>query len=308
MGGRVTSLFALAERVDLRLVNKKVLEGLAKACAFDSLAPGANHRLWRARLVAGLDRIIDHGGRHQRDRDQGQTQLFGDDHHASAPLDDAAGLPDAPAWSEAEALGFEKEALGLYITGHPLQRFADVLAAAGARRLADLTQSEADCAIGGLVTGLRPLKTKRGDRMCVFMLEDDTNKVEAVVFPEAVAKHGALVVDDALLLVRGKYERDDESSRLVVSEITPLAAVQERVVREVEIRLSGRRLDRDIMRTVAGILDRHPGDRRVSVLVELNGDRHLRVRAGTARRNRPSDHFVKDVEAVCGAGSVILKQ
>jgi hypothetical protein len=93
-----------------------------------------------------------------------------------------------------------------------------------------------------------------------------------------------------------------------VSEITPLAAVQERVVREVEIRLSGRRLDRDIMRTVAGILDRHPGDRRVSVLVELNGDRHLRVRAATARRIRPSDHFVKDVEAVCGAGSVILKQ
>lgn len=310
LGGRVTSMFGLAEHVDLRLVNKKVLESLVKAGAFDSLAPAgrSSYREWRPRLAAGLDRVLDHGGRHQRDRDQGQERLFGGDAESSERLDDAAALPVVRPWSEGEALAFEKEALGLYITGHPLQRYAQTLEAAGARRLADLTQSESDCAIGGIVTGLRPLKTKRGDRMAVFSLEDEAAKVEAVVFPEAFTKFGALLVDDAMLLVRGKYERDEESSRLIVSEMTSLDAVRERAIQHVEIRLSGWRVGRELMRALAGVLERHPGDRRVSFVVEVNGrGPHLRVRAATARRIRPSDLFVREVEAVCGPGSVMLK-
>ena len=307
LGGRIRSLFELAEHVDLRLVNKKVLECLTKAGAFDSLAPEGReaYLAWRPRLLAGLDRILDHGGRHQRDRDQGQSQLFGGD--APDALDDTSALPIVAPWSDSEALAFEKEALGLYMSGHPLQRYADALAVVGARRLQDMTQPEADCAIAGVVTGLRALKTKRGDRMAVFSLEDELAKVEAVVFPEAFAKYGSLVVDDAMLLVRGKYERDEESSRLLVSELTPLDVIRERAVRGVEITLAGPGLARGTMRELADVLERHPGDRRVSLVVEVNGGAALRVRAATARRIRPSDTFVRDVEAVCGAGSVLLK-
>jgi DNA polymerase-3 subunit alpha len=309
LGGRITSLYALAEDMDLRLVNRKVFESLIKAGALDSLAPAGREtcRAWRPRLLGVLDRVLDHGARHQKDRDRGQSALFGGESEAERPADDAQSFPDARAWTETEALAFEKEALGLYMSGHPLQRYADVLAIAGARRLSELTQSENDCAVGGIVTGIRQLKTKRGDRMAVFMLEDEAAKVEAVVFPEAFGKYGGLVVDDAMLLVRGKYERDEESSRLVVADMTPMETVRERAVREVEIRLAGAGLRRDAMHTLAGVLDRHPGDRRVSLVVELNGRRALRVRAGTARRIRPSDHFVRDVEAICGAGSVLFK-
>jgi DNA polymerase-3 subunit alpha len=128
------------------------------------------------------------------------------------------------------------------------------------------------------------------------------------VFPEAFTRFGSLVVDDAMLLVRGKYERDEESSRLVVSEITPLEAVRERAVRGVEIVLAGRGLDRPVMRELAGVLERHQGDRRVSVIVSVKGGAGgFRVRARTARRIRPTDGFVRDVEALCGAGSVVLK-
>jgi DNA polymerase III subunit alpha len=144
--------------------------------------------------------------------------------------------------------------------------------------------------------------------MAVFSLEDEAAKVEAVVFPEAFSRHGALIVDDAMLLVRGKYERDDESSRLIVSEITPLDVVRDRAVREVQIKLEGRGLGRDVMRELADVLERHAGDRRVSFVVEVNGGtEHLLVRAATARRIKPSDHFVRDVEALCGSGSVMLK-
>jgi DNA polymerase-3 subunit alpha len=309
LGGRVTSIFALAEHVDLRLVNKKVLESLIKAGAFDGLAPGGRdaYLSWRPRLVAGLDRILDHGARRQRDRDQGQERLFGGE-AAAETVDDASALPAVRAWTETEALAFEKEALGLYMSGHPLQRYAEVIQAAGARRLSALTQSEADCVVGGIITSIRQLKTKRGDRMAVFNFEDEAAKTEAVVFPEAFGKFGSLIVDDAMLLVRGKYERDEESSRLVVSELTPLDVVRDRAVREVEIRLAGAALGKDTMRVLADVLDRHAGDRRVSFVMDLNGrGPHVRVRAGTARRIKPSDQFVRDVESVCGAGSVMLK-
>jgi DNA polymerase-3 subunit alpha len=309
LGGQIASLFELTEHIDLRLVNKKVFECLIKAGAFDSLAPVGRegYLSWRPRLLGGLDRILDHGGRTQRDRDQGQAGLFGGDDELSGRHDDVA-LPPVRPWTETEALAAEKEALGLYITGHPLQRYADAIAATGAKRVMDLAESLADVAVAGIVAGLRPLKTKKGDRMAVFSLEDEAAKVEAVVFPEAFSRFGSLVAGDAMLLVRGKYERDDESSRLVVSEITPLDAVRERAVRQVEIVLANGSLGRTAMRDLANILDQHPGDRPVSLIVNVHGSgQGLRVRTATARRIRPSDGFVRDVEAVCGAGAVVLK-
>jgi DNA polymerase-3 subunit alpha len=307
----VRSLLELAEQVDLRAVNKKVFESLIKAGAFDTLGPGGplNRLAWRPRLMAGLDGILEHANRAQRDRDQGQSSLFGGSVGSDDGGHDEVRLPETRPWTETQALAFEKEALGLYMSGHPIYRYATALTAAGARRPSELTASEPDCAVGGVVSGIRQLKTRRGDRMAVCSLEDDLAKVEAVVFPETFARFGDLVVDDALLLARGKYERDDETSRLVVSELTPLDLVQERSVREVVIHLNGRGLARNQMRRLAGVLERHPGDRRVSFVVDVaGGERPLRVRAATARRIKPSEHFVRDVEALCGAGSVTMRQ
>jgi len=309
LGGTIASPFALVEHVDLRLVNKKVLDALIKAGAFDGLAPNGrqDYLSWRARLVGSLDRILDHGSRHQKDKSQGQELLFGGRDPEPGASDDAS-IPMARPWTETEALAGEKEALGLYISGHPLQRYAEALAVAGARQLSSLTQPEADVAIAGGVGGLRLLKTRRGDRMAVFMLEAEDAKVEAVVYPEAFTRFGHLIAAGAMVLVRGKYERDDETSKLVVAEITPLEVVRERAVREVEITLPGKGAGKDLMRQVAAVLERHPGDRKVSFVVHVNGSGPaLRVRAATARRIKPTDHFVREVEAVCGPGSVVLK-
>ena len=307
MGGRITSLFALAEQVDLRLANKKVFECLVKAGACDSLAAeGTGYLQWRARLLAGVDRMLDHGSRVQRDREQGQNTLFGGDDPVVSPVSDAEVLPDTPAWTDTQALNYEKEALGLYMSGHPLQRYAEVIAASRARTVSALTQSDNDILVAGIVTGLRPLKTKKGDRMAAFNLEDEAGKVEVVVFPEAFSKYGRLVADDAMLIVRGKYERDEETSKMVASELTTLDAARERTVREVEIRLPATVTGRDRLRTLVEVLERHPGDRRVAFLVDVPGQR-LRVRTAISHRIRPSDAFVKDVEELCGAGAVSLK-
>src|SRR6185295_9973847 len=126
----------------------------------------------------------------------------------------------------------------LYMSGHPLERFSEELKIFGAQRIADLTQSLADVWVGGIVSGLRPLKTKKGDRMAVFVLDDIAGGIEVVVFPETFAKHAALIVADAMVLVRGKFEKDEESARLVATELLALAALRERTAREVAIHLS----------------------------------------------------------------------
>src|SRR6185312_14677486 len=211
------------------------IESLIKSGAFDHLADGPIPSR-RARLFAAVDKAIEHGSRHQRNREEGMVSFFDlaqDDEPAAA-----IPLPNVPPWTEAQQLAFEKEALGLYMSGHPLERFSDELKAFGAQRLADLTQSLADVWVAGIVSGLRPLKTKKGDRMAVFVADDIAGGVEVVVFPETFGKHAALIVADAMVLVRGKFEKDEESARLVATELLAIAALRERTAREVAIHLS----------------------------------------------------------------------
>src|SRR5688572_23551037 len=146
LGGRIPSLHTLCETLDLRLVNKRVFEALVKSGACDSLvlaaAPAAGGtgaaprplRDLRARLLAAVDGACEHGARMQRNKDLGQVDLFGE----ALPSAASVALPDAAPWTEIEQLNFEKESLGLYWSGHPIDRFADDLRAYGARATADL--------------------------------------------------------------------------------------------------------------------------------------------------------------------------
>jgi DNA polymerase-3 subunit alpha len=293
-------------------VNKRVLESLIKAGALDSLVAGSDPPcLRRARLFAAVDRALEHGGRHQRDREKGQNQLFG----AGGIFDDGAAdtavtvpLPDVPAWTESQQLAGEKEALGFYMSGHPLERFSRDLTLFGARRIAEVSASEADVWMAGIVSGLRPLKTRKGDRMAVFMLDDVDGSVEVVVFPETFGKHGSLIETDAMLLVRGKLEKDDESARLVATELLPMAALMERTTREIAIHLKAPQHGRPVFEALAELLSRHRGDRRVSIELDVRGmDRPLRVRAEVTQRVKPTERLVAEVEQLCGAGTVELR-
>ncbi|MBI2833534.1 MAG: DNA polymerase III subunit alpha [Acidobacteria bacterium] len=309
--GRIDSLYQLGEGVDLRLVNKRVLESLVKAGAFDSLAaadPG-DCPAARSRLCAVIDRAIDHGNRHQRDRDKGQTQLFGRD--LDSPDADPAGipLPVVPPWTQTEQLAFEKEALGLYLSGHPIARYAAELREFGVRAVADLAASAADVMVGGIIGLVRQLKTRKGERMAAFALEDMTGAVEVVVFPETFGKSGALIDTDAMVVVRGKLEKDDESARLLATEILPIATVRDRLARELSIRLAMPPHNRRTLEALAELFSAHRGDRRVSLELELRENHHpLRVRLNlNGVRIRPSDGLLGEVERICGTGSASLR-
>jgi DNA polymerase-3 subunit alpha len=335
--GRIVSLYRLCEEADLRLVNKRVLESLIKAGAFDSLslsdaavaATGERSAIERARLLAALDGAVEHGNRHQRDRDKGQTQLFG------GPADDDSGdasrsLPQAAPLTEAQQLAFEKEALGLYLSGHPIDRFAADLRAFGARTLGDLTSSpetpagngegadgetlavaktSEDVCVGGAIAGLRQLKTRKGDRMCAFTLDDPGGSVEVVVFPDAFSKAAGIIEIDTLVLVKGRFERDDESMRILASEVLPIETVREQLAREVAISLRMPPHDRCTLEALSDLFARHKGDRRVTFEIAVSGARPLRVRADLSGqyRVRPSERLVAEIERICGEGSVQVR-
>jgi DNA polymerase III subunit alpha len=318
--GRLTSMHQLCEELDLRIVNKKVFEALVRSGACDGLIPASVPiTAGRAKLFGAIDSAIEHGNRTQRDRDQGQADLFGGGEDGGLSI---IRLPDSPPWTEMELLSHEKEALGLYLSGHPIDRHADNLRAFGAKTVGDLILSEIpasvegvpgrlvidDVYVGGIVSGFRGLKTKKGDPMCVFTLEDHQGAVEVVVFPEMYGKHRALIENGALLLVRGKFERDEENSRFQCTDILPLAALRERLSRGVRIRLLAN-CPRETIEALWELLTKHRGDRPVAVEVEMNGgSRHVVVRADVTSsiRVRTSEQFVADVERLCGPGSVTV--
>jgi len=330
--GRIRSLAALCEDLDLRLVNKRVFESLIKAGAFDAFGTDAAmpSAVLRPRLLASIDSACEHGARLQRDRDEGQAQLFGllDEGHGDAGgAATPASLPDAKPWTEAEQLGYEKETLGLYWSGHPVDRYAGALREFGARTVADLAEAqpapetngawgsagrkpiEPDTSVGGIVAACRQLRTRKGDRMAVFTLEDAVGGVEIVVFPEAYQRAVGLIETGTLLLVRGKLERDDETVRIVATDIAPLDSVRERVAREVAIHFR-KPADRGMLETLGEIFSRHRGDRKVSFEVETGeAPNRLRVRVdvGSQIRVRASPALVSEVEQVVGAGTVELR-
>jgi DNA polymerase-3 subunit alpha len=330
LGGTITSFHDLCEIVDLRTVNKRVFEALVKSGACDTLGESVARvdlPARRARLFAGIDGACEHGARTQRDRELGQADLFGGENAATATAHD---LPDTVPWSENEQLQYEKEALGLYWSGHPVDRYADDLQEAGAQTTADLAHrktesskteptgtpvgrpstSPIDISVGGIVSQVRPLKTRKGDPMCVFSLEDAHGSLEVVVFPEPFRQLGQLVQNGRMVLVMGRLERDDESVRVLASKIQPIERVPERLARSVVIRLSTPPHGRNTVERLWDVFSHHKGDRRIAFDIDLQEEnRHLRVIVDVNRqiRVRPSEDLVSEVDRICGEGSMRLR-
>ena len=144
--------------------------------------------------------------------------------------------------------------------------------------------------------------------MCVITLDDAQGSVEVVVFPEAYKQYEYLAGEGQMVLVKGRLERDDESTRILALEIAPIGTVTERLTTSVAITLSAPPHDRETFIRLWDVLRQHKGDRRVAIELREQ-DRHLRVKIdlNAQTRVRPSERLVSDVEKVCGAGSVTLR-
>ncbi|HEY4182489.1 MAG TPA: DNA polymerase III subunit alpha [Kofleriaceae bacterium] len=241
--GKFTSLFEVCRRVDTQKMNRRVLEQLVKAGGLD----GFNHH--RAKLLAALDTALERGAAEQRDRRTGQTSLFGLFTAAEPPK--AAGAPaagetytDVEEWNIKQLLAFEKEALGFYVSGHPLDRYRGDLqryATATTSSFTAGTRGVGDNAVGGIVSQYREMITKKGDKMARFMLEDAEGTLEVIAFPKTFEKVRHVLVSDEPILCTGAVKNEGNSEapewKMLLEKAEPLSAMREAKSTRVDIHI-----------------------------------------------------------------------
>ncbi len=282
-GGRFTDFYDFCDRVDPSVLNKRTIESLVKAGGFDSLGYA------RQGLCEVFETIVDAVIDRRRNEAEGQFDLFsaGADDTATAALDLGAGsrtpVPDIE-FPKSQRLAFEKEMLGLYVSEHPMLGAERAL-----RRHVDCTLSELRDAregelraVGGVVTALNRKYTKRGDLMGTFVLEDLAAALEVMVFPKTMAQYGHLLVDDAIVVVKGRIDQRDEQLKVIAMEITrPELVLDGGPPVRIKVRING--LSDAKVTRLKEVLSEHPGDSPVFVHLESPekttvlrlGDEHL---------------------------------
>lgn len=264
--GPFEDLHNLCERVDLRKVNRRVLESLVKCGAFDST--GAH----RAQLMAVLDEAIEHGQKLGRDREGGQVNMFAAFGQAGGD-DSKPTLPDLQPWVEADRLAYEKEALGFYISGHPLNEFLDQI-----KRLSTVDtvtlQAAADrgtVRLAGVAAEVKEKINKKGARMAFVRLEDLKGSVEVVVFADTYAEASGWMRDEEPLLVEGTVDRDERTVKLVARKITPLNQASHALTTGLRVKVSATGLTRDKMVRLRQLLEASRGGCRVFLHLAVPG-------------------------------------
>lgn len=218
-GGPFTGFSDFCSRVDTRVVNRRVLESLIKAGALDVFGH-------RAQLLAGLDMGIEFAARVQQDRENGQVNLF--DLMIDTPQEELQlKLPEVSPFTPKQQLDFEKEALGLYISGHPLTEFNWLLESLAVHRATELLEvaDGQPLLLAGMISSVKRITSRKGDPMAFVSVEDLTGSCEVVVFPEVYRRYGRVLDLREPLLIKGRASNNGEEAKVLAEEIMPLESM-----------------------------------------------------------------------------------
>ena len=302
--GRFTSFFDFCQRVDLHKVNKRMLEGLIKAGAFDSL--GAK----RSQLMAMLDQAIEDGAAAQREREMGQTNIFGEDLNGGGAAHGHVEptLPNVPEWDQAQRLKYERELTGFYITAHPLARYEATIHALATATTAGITELSdgKEVRLCGIIATVKSMLTKKGDRMAYLTLEDLQGTVEVIVFPDLFKAVGDLIAPERLIRVTGTIDRGDKGTKIRGAKIEPLAEVQTQSIKRIHIRLATMPEVKDQLPRLLDVLKRHPGATAVSLTFRTESALEAETAPLPHLTVSATEDFVADVEEVLGKGALSL--
>jgi DNA polymerase-3 subunit alpha len=297
--GGFKSPFDLFLEHDTKVLNRKAVESLIKAGAFDSLG-------WkRSQCYHMLDRMIDFGHEVQKAQATRQTSLFGSGGAEPPPIPQE--VRDMREWDESHVLSYEMDALGLYITGHPLAQHKDRVRKLVSHLLSELDDErdfDKEVRLAGIIGSLKQLKTKKDERMATFVLEDLTGKIEVVAFPECYSKHGTYLREGQLVWIKGKYMGEEDNRRISLSQAMPLTEAFEKQAKRVVVRIFLPGLEESTLSELKAIMDSHEG--KCPVYFELETPHSYRLVAQSAEVQRviPSEDLLKKVEALLGEKSV----
>jgi DNA polymerase-3 subunit alpha len=306
-------------RVRGLVINKRVVESLIQCGAFDSLG------VTRPRLLAAVDDMMRWAERLEREATSSQISLFGGS-AAGAAMAEPPPIPNVTEWSDKELLKAEKEAIGIFLTGHPLDKFQRDLG-----RLATATTgtlgsrpNQEKVAVGGVIHTVRLKNSKKGDRYATFSLEDKEGVVEVIAWPEAYRKFEALVHGDEPVLVLGALDKQEaaagrgddveadgaeparERCQIIVDEIRALAAAREQSVRQVRLQVSAERATEERLRQLRDTLAQHRGSCPAFLHVIVPGRSEAVIELPADLRVVPSEAMIDAVERILGDGAALL--
>jgi DNA polymerase-3 subunit alpha len=311
-GGRFKSFWEFCEKVDLRLMNKRVIESLIKAGALDSLGT-------RGQLMAALDKAMERAQKTQRDAEQGQSGLFGlfDETPARGRAADA--LPAAADWEEGERLANEKEVLGFFVSGHPLDKYAEklrnltgVITVAEAlerkpaeRRWGGQQDLADEIQAAGMLHGLRVQKSRREQRLYAqASLEDATGKIELICFARDYERLAQQLKIEAPVLVRGTLMGDEDAApKIAVSQVQALEDVQVKLPAGVRIRINLDGATEEMLAGLKSAADAAPGPGKVMLQLEKKGE-YAVILEPEGMSVAADRGWVERVEELAGKGSV----
>jgi DNA polymerase-3 subunit alpha len=294
--GRFRSIYDFCERVDLGAVNKRMIESLVKAGALDSLAPV------RAQLFAAVESAMEAGQRVWRDRVSGQAGLFAAMMALDGPVEPP--LPNVPDWTPQQKLTGEKEVLGFYVTGHPLEQYRDKIKELATYTSATLEGLErgADVAICGILTSIQRRRNKEGKIWASMQLEDLTGAVDAVLFTTHYERLMDQLVEDRAVLVKGlALPEEGGPPKVSVQDIIPLEVAGVVYPSLISIRAPLGKLP-DLAAALAAVFASKPGE--TSVRLRLESPRDFSLVMDIPQRVKPDTEFRQAVERLCGPESI----
>ena len=292
--GKFSSQFEFCERVDLKKVNKRVIEGLIKCGAFDST------EAFRSRMMASLEDCVDYGQRLQKEKADPQISLF--DLKADQFAINLPNMSEIDEWDEKQLLAFEKESLGFYITGHPLSEYEDILEKFANTNSSTLKeQNDGDAVrIGGMIRSTKIIKTKKGDLMAFVTLEDLHGSVEIIVFSTLYAKVYDLLTDDSSILVRGHLQKDENSVKILADTLIPMDKAEETWSTSIHFNLDITRTDKALLEQLKGIFSRYPGSCRGYVHL-LNPEKtDTTIALSDAMKLKAGSSLIREVNRLLG--------
>ena len=297
-GGPFKDLSDFFKRIEGEKVNRRVLEGLIQCGAFDFTG------IHRARLFASLDSIIKfYGGSHDPNQLTIFSSLAGDNSGFKGMLE----LADVGEWEQREKLKREKEALGFYITGHPLDEYKRELSLFTTCPVQGLSglKDKAEVKVAGVIENLKMKRTKKGDMMAILDLEDQTGSIEVVIFPDVYNKYSVFLKSEEPLRITGIAEIDDNRSKIIAKEIESLGVLRLKAIKTVELVLKSETVSKDQLEEIRDIFFRHPGECQVLFRMDMGGGEEILIAPNNHYRISPTSEMLREVEGLTGQKVVI---
>jgi len=302
--GIYTSLEDFCNRIDSRKVNSRVIESLIKSGSFDSIG------CRRSQLMAIIDQAMDNARAVQRDKQSGQMSLF-----ALAPETDtseksAINLPDIPEWEERERLTREKETVGFYISGHPLDEDIFQIKTIADTDIDGLSKFGEDQPVrfGGLIRSCKQLKNKKGDLMAFITVEDLLDSVEVIVFPDTFLQCSHLLDSTETLIIKGTVQHDERGSKIIAESIKLLPEAVESNTESIRILLESNKISRKRLNALKQIFYRYHGDCPLLLTMHFAGEGEVDIEILKDLTIRPCKEFSQEAEEILGYKALSYKK